>query len=92
VGPKADVARQVAAKLSKCLEREIVHVKLSEEESAAQYMKGGMPEGFSKHTANIEVQTKHGLEAGLYDTVEKVTSRPGLTFDEWALENKECWN
>jgi festuclavine dehydrogenase len=89
--PKLTFAHQIAAKLSKCLGREVVHVKLSEE-SAAQYMKSGMPEGFSKFMANIEVQTKHGLEAGLYNTVEKVTGRSGLTFDEWALENKERWN
>lgn len=69
-----------------------MHVKLSEDEGVATYMKGGMPEGFSKFLANIEVQTKNGLEVGLNDTVERVTGQSGLTFDEWALQNKGCWN
>jgi hypothetical protein len=69
-----------------------VHVKLSEDEGVAKYMNGGMPERFSKFLANIEVQTKNGLEVGLNDTVERVTGQSGLTFDEWALQNKACWN
>ena len=69
-----------------------MHVKLSEDEVVAKYMNGGMPEGFSKFLANIEVQTKNGLEVGLNDTVERATGQSGLTFDEWALQNKACWN
>lgn len=82
----------MAAKLSRCLRREIVHVKLSEEEGAAAYMKGGLSEGFSKFLANIEVKTMNGMEVGLNDTVERLTGRPGLTFDDWAMQNKGCWN
>jgi hypothetical protein len=69
-----------------------VHVKLSEEEAAAAYMKGGMPEGLSKFLAHIEVKTMNGMEEGLNDIVERLTGRPGLTFDAWATQNKACWN
>jgi hypothetical protein len=88
---EADIKCKVAAKLSKCLGREIQHVKLLEQEAAETYIQSGTPEGFSKFLANLEEQTKHGMEEGTTDTVEKVIGRPGLTFDEWALQNKARW-
>ena len=51
-----------------------------------------MPEVYSKFLANVEVRTMNGVERGLNDIAERVTGRPGLTFDEWAMQNKACWN
>ena len=72
---------QIAAKLSSGLGREVVHVKLSEEEELQRFLGIGIPEHIAKLLTRIEIASTNGKEERLNDAVEKVTGRPPQTFD-----------
>jgi festuclavine dehydrogenase len=82
---------QVASKLSKCLGREIVHVRLSEAERVQQYLSKGLPDFYAGFLTFLEVGSAGGMEERLNDDVEKVTGRPPQKFDDWVQENKAVW-
>ena len=81
---------QIAMKFSSGLGREIVNVKLSEEQSAQQHMKIGNPEHYAKFLASLETASAHRIEI-TNDVVKRVTGRPPQTFDAWIQENKMAW-
>ena len=72
---------QIAAKLSSGLGREVVHVKLSEEESVQRLLRLGLPEHYAKFLPSIEVATVNGMEERLGDAMERVTGRSPQNFD-----------
>jgi hypothetical protein len=82
---------QIASKLGKNLGREIVHVKLSEQERIQQYLDKGMPEFYARFLISLEVGTAGGMEERMNDHVEKVTGRPPQGFDDWVQEKKAVW-
>ena len=82
---------QVAAKLSKGLERHIEHARVSEEESEQRYLKMGFPEHYAKLATSIEVRCAGGMEDRMSDAVETVTGRPPQKFDAWVQENMMIW-
>jgi hypothetical protein len=82
---------QIAAKLSSGLGRDIMHVKLSEEQVVQRYLGVGTPEHMAKFLASIEVSTANGREETLNDAVKEVTGRPPQKFDVWIQENKATW-
>lgn len=86
-----DMKIQIASKLSTCLERQIEHVKLTEEQSAQTLIGRGLPEYHAKYLATLEVLTATGTEARTNDVVQKVTGQPAQTFDQFARENKAVW-
>ncbi len=82
---------QAAAKLSKVLGREIVHVKLSEQELMQQYLKIGLPQHVAGYLTYLEAITAKGNEDMTNDVVLRVTGRPPKTLDEYIQENKTAW-
>lgn len=82
---------QVAAKLSSGPERDIVHVKLSQEQSVQRYLSLGLPEHYAKVLSSLEVASAHGTEERMNDAVETLTGRPPQNFDAWVQQNKKAW-
>lgn len=82
---------EAAAKLSKALGREIVHVKLSEQENMQQYMKVGFTPQAAGFMTWLESVTAKGGEDMTNDVVLRVTGRPPKTLDEYIQENKTAW-
>ncbi|KAI9849499.1 MAG: hypothetical protein M1837_004119 [Sclerophora amabilis] len=91
LGPELLTYDDIAAKLSSGLGRDIVHVKLSEEENTQRLIRSGMPEHYGKLLSSLEARSARGGEDRLNDTVERVTGRPPQTFDSWVQENKTAW-
>jgi festuclavine dehydrogenase len=91
LGPELLTHDHVAAKLSEALGREIVHVKISQEQSVERLLSLGMPEIFAKFLPYLEVAASNGTEERLDDTVEKLTGQPAQNFDAWVQEVKKVW-
>lgn len=81
----------MAAKLSKCLGREIEHVKLTEEQRLQGLVGAGLPEHYAKFYVWLEVRTAKGGEERMNDVVKQLTGRPPKDFDTFAQENKAAW-
>ena len=62
---------QIAAKFSSGLGREVVHIKLYEEESFQRFMRSVLPEHYSKLLSSIEVASANGMEERMNDAVRK---------------------
>ena len=85
------VSLQIVAKFSSGLGRELVHIKLSEEEQIQRMIKSVMPEHYAKFLTSLEVRSANGREETMNDDVEKVTGRPPQKFDALVQENKAVW-
>lgn len=81
----------MAAKLSKCLGREIEHVKLTAEQRYQGLVSAGLPDHFAKFFVWLEVRTANGDEERMNNAVEQLTGRPPKDFDTFAEENKAAW-
>lgn len=82
---------QIAAKLSTGLGREILHVKLSEEQKVQRFLDLGMPEHLATFLASLEARSATGMEERSNDAVERVTGRPPMDFDAWVQQNKAAF-
>lgn len=82
---------QIAAKLSSGLGRNVVHVKLSEEQAIQRYMNLGLAEFHAKFLTSLEVASANGAEERTNDAVEQVTGRPPQKFDAWVQQKKRAW-
>lgn len=89
--PTLTAVLQVATKISNALGRDIVHVKLSDEEVVKRYEASGLPEFMAKFLTFLEVETGKGMEERSDDSVERVTGRPALNFNSWVQQNKKKW-
>lgn len=83
--------RQLAAKFSALLGREIVHVKVSVDERVQKLAAEGWPEGVPNLLGWVESQMALGLDERLDDAVEKVTGRPPQKIDTFLNEYKATW-
>lgn len=86
---------QIAEKISNCLGRKIVNIKLTEDERIQSYVSQGLPDYYAKFMTSLETATAAGLEERRDDVkaqvVEQITGRPGQTFDAFAAENQAAW-
>lgn len=75
---------QIAAKFSCGLGRQVVHVKLSEQERVQQFLSMHMPEQLAKFITSLEVLGANGAEDRMNDVVETVTGRlPQKSMHGW---------
>lgn len=88
---KLTVFVQIAAKLSSGLGREVVHVKLTEEQRTQKFLKFGMPEHYANFLTFLEASAARGEEERMNDAVERVTGRPPQKFDSFVQQNKAVW-
>ncbi|KAL5322115.1 hypothetical protein ACEPPN_010084 [Leptodophora sp. 'Broadleaf-Isolate-01'] len=91
LGPELLTYDEAAEKLSKALGREIVHVRLNQEQTVQQYMKIGLPQAAAGFMAWLEFNTSNGSEEMTNDVVERMTGRPPRTLDAYIQENKTTW-
>ncbi|PVH80511.1 NAD(P)-binding protein [Cadophora sp. DSE1049] len=91
LGPELLTYDEAAAKFSKALGREIVHVRLNQEQAVQQYMKIGLPQAAAGFMAWLELNTAGGSEAMTNDVVEQLTGRPPKNLDTYIQENKNTW-
>jgi festuclavine dehydrogenase len=75
------------------LNREITHIKISEEEFA-EGMANFMPEDYAKMLAELETVIKNGGEERLNDVVLKVTGSEPKKFEDFVDEmiKKGIWD
>lgn len=83
---------QIAAKLSRHLGREIVHVKLTDEERVQKLLSLGLPQHLAGFLVSLERTAADGMEERMNDVVEQVTGRPPRTFDSFLQEHKTAWD
>ncbi|KAG8531830.1 uncharacterized protein KY384_003466 [Bacidia gigantensis] len=81
----------VAAKFTKALNKPVEHVKLSEKEMGNLYRETGMPGHIADLIAWMEAYSATGVEERMSDTVEKVTGRMPVRFEEMIEESREVW-
>jgi len=91
LGPELLTYDEAAAKFSKALGREIVHVRLNQEQTAQQYVKIGLPQAAAGFMAWLESNTASGQEATTNDDVERLTGRAPKNLDTYIQENKNAW-
>ncbi|KAG4428982.1 hypothetical protein IFR05_015535 [Cadophora sp. M221] len=91
LGPELLTYDEAAAKLSKALGRDIVHVRLNQEQTVQQYMKIGLPQAAAGFMTWLEFNTSNGSEEMANDVVEQLTGRPPKTLDAYIQENKATW-
>ena len=82
---------QVAKNLSSCLGREIVHVKLTEEQRIEKFLSFGMPEHYARFLTFLEGSVAKGEEERMNDAVERVTGRPPQDFASFAQQHETVW-
>ncbi|CZT12768.1 related to nucleoside-diphosphate-sugar epimerase family protein [Rhynchosporium agropyri] len=91
LGPELLTYDEAAAKFSQALGREIVHVRLNEEQNIQQYKSLGLDEATARFMTWLEVNTSGGKEAMTNDIVESITGRPPKTLDVYIQETKAAW-
>ncbi|OZJ04494.1 hypothetical protein BZG36_02663 [Bifiguratus adelaidae] len=91
LGPELLTYDEIAAKLSSCLGREVVHVKLTDEQRTQRFMSYGLPEHYANFLTSLEVSAASGVEDRMNDAVERVTGRPSQKFDVFAQQHKTAW-
>jgi len=77
---------QVATFLTNALGRKISHVRISEDEVAAQLYAVGIPDDYSRVLAQLDTYIAEGKEEIMNDVVEKVTGERPVSFEEFVLE------
>ncbi|KAH6677490.1 hypothetical protein B0J14DRAFT_536068 [Halenospora varia] len=92
LGPELLTYDQIAAKISQAIGRTVQHQRVSQEESAKRFQGFGMPDHVAKFLAKIEVGTANGDENRTGNDMERVTGRPGQTFDTWVKAHKTSWD
>ncbi|KAK3322753.1 nucleoside-diphosphate-sugar epimerase family protein [Apodospora peruviana] len=91
VGPELLTYDEVAAKLSKVLGRHIENVNLSQEDRVKHLTSLGLPGHVAKFMGYLEGLTAGGFEEHMNDTVEKVTGKKPIPFEEFVENNKHLW-
>ncbi|KAI4765059.1 NAD(P)-binding protein [Aureobasidium sp. EXF-3400] len=83
---------KVAQKLSKHLDKQITHVKLSPEQRIKGMKDAGLPEEMAKFLTGLEIMAAEGKETWQGNDVELVTGKKAISFDEFVVANKQAWN
>jgi festuclavine dehydrogenase len=91
VGPELLSHDEVAALFSEILGRRIQHVKISEEQLAASFMKFGMPEAYARRLSDGESRASIGEFAILNGSVSRVTGRAPLDLRKYIEKHKHVW-
>ncbi|KAK0109325.1 hypothetical protein ONS96_003144 [Cadophora gregata f. sp. sojae] len=91
LGPELLTYDEAAAKFSKALGREIVHVRLDQDQNVQHYIKIGFPPAAAGFMTWLESKTAGGSEAMTNDVVEQLTGRPPKNLDTFIQENKNTW-
>lgn len=68
-----------------------MNVKLTGDQRIQKYIEHGVSEDRARFLTYLELLSADNAENKTNDVVEKVTGRPGRTFDAFAEENKAAW-
>jgi uncharacterized protein YbjT (DUF2867 family) len=79
-GPEALSYDDIARTLSEALGHPVRHVHVSPEEATRDMMAAGIPEPYARLLIQLEERIRRGDEAGITDTVERVTGRAPRSF------------
>jgi festuclavine dehydrogenase len=83
---------KVAEILSKALGRKMSHVRISEEEVAADLQSaGGLEPGYARMLAALDTAVANGIEERLNEKVLQITGRSPKAFKEFVEANKAVW-
>jgi uncharacterized protein YbjT (DUF2867 family) len=86
-GPEALSYREMAGKIAAAIGRTVAFEAISEEEERRQQVAWGATAPLIEARLGIFRAIREGRMAAVTDTVERVTGREPITFDEWARGN-----
>lgn len=90
-GPQSLTFAQAAAVISKATGREISHRNISSDEFAAILQGGGVPADYAAVVVRDQEAIREGAGAVVTDTVERVTGRPPVAFEAYAMRAAGAW-
>ncbi|KAI4726143.1 NAD(P)-binding protein [Aureobasidium sp. EXF-10728] len=91
LGPDLLSYDEIAEKLSKRLGKQIVHVKLTQQQRVQGMKSAGVPEEMAEFLTGLEIMAKEGREAWQGNDVEIVTGKKAISFDEFVGLNGRAW-
>jgi uncharacterized protein YbjT (DUF2867 family) len=86
-GPEPLSYHDVAAKLSEATGRTIRYVNVAPEDFRRGLLQAGVPEWYADMLLELYAIVRAGYAAAVTDTVQRVTGRPPLRFDDFAHES-----
>jgi (4-alkanoyl-5-oxo-2,5-dihydrofuran-3-yl)methyl phosphate reductase len=89
-GPAALTPRERVDKISAALGRDLRFVELTEDEARDNWLMLGAPAELIDAVLSVLRDTS-GRWAKVYPTVEQLTGRPPISFDQWLSENLEAF-
>lgn len=90
-GKEAITHTDVAAKLSKATGLSISYVDITPEDFKKSLLSAGLPEDYADFMVYIAGSLKQGNSSPIIDSVQKITGKDPISFDEYAVENKKAW-
>jgi uncharacterized protein YbjT (DUF2867 family) len=86
-GPEALSYHDVASRLSAATGRPVAYASVAPEQFRSRLLESGTPEWYAEMLLELYAIIRAGHAALVTDTVEKVTGRPPLRFDDFARES-----
>jgi len=90
-GKEAITHADVAAKLSFATGLSISYVDITPEDFKKSLLSAGLPEDYADFMVYIADSLKQGNSSPVVDSVQKITGKDPISFDEYAVENKKAW-
>ncbi|MBL4686596.1 MAG: ergot alkaloid biosynthesis protein [Nannocystaceae bacterium] len=90
-GPQALSYDEVAASIGQARGRAVEHVRISEEDLAAQFESAGMSAAYAKVLASMDEDIAQGRHDFVTDTVPRILGRPARSLDRFVLEHAAAW-
>ena len=87
-GPKAMSASELAASLSRAVERPITVRQVDDEALARELTAGGVPPQLAPMLVTTDKNTRAGNFERVSDAVQELTGRPPTEFESFLVENK----
>lgn len=85
-GPEALSYHQVAEKISVAISKTVTYAGVSFEESRQEMLKSGMPKWYANDLIELYRQFQEGKGARITDTIQRITGKPPITYDQFAID------
>lgn len=90
-GPELLGYDNIARTIGEVTGRSIRHVRLTEKELSARYVRFGLPEDYADTLAGLDGLIASGMEENLSDVVPRIAGRPGISFSNFAKSHTASW-
>lgn len=90
-GPKLLGYDDIARTISTVTGKSVHHVRLSENELSARYVRFGLPKDYADTLAKLDGLIASGVEEKLSEVVPRIAGRPAASFSEFAKLHVTSW-